>query len=95
MKIVFIVGRAITSITHLYKILEEAELLQSFLLFINLLTAKSRAKKFWNKGKSSKLSSGNKQLSLSQPNLAALDPDAEVKPITMYEMSLGHSVDGK
>ncbi|XP_067950717.1 protein shank-like isoform X2 [Watersipora subatra] len=55
--------------------------------------AKSRVKKFWSKGKGSGKLSDNKQLSLSQPNLAALDRDAEVKPITMYEMSLGHSVD--
>ena len=61
----------------------------------HLLAAKSRVKKFWSKGKTSgKLSSDNKPLSLSQPNLAALDRDAEVKPITMYEMSVGHSIDG-
>ncbi|KAF6025197.1 hypothetical protein EB796_016508 [Bugula neritina] len=58
--------------------------------------AKSRVKKFWNKGKTnSKLNADNKPLSLSQPNLAALDRDAEVKPITMYEMSIGHSLEGK
>ncbi|KAF6028527.1 hypothetical protein EB796_013157 [Bugula neritina] len=62
----------------------------------NMLAAKSRVKKFWNKGKTnSKLNADNKPLSLSQPNLAALDRDAEVKPITMYEMSIGHSLEGK
>lgn len=60
-----------------------------------LILAKSRVKKFWNKGKSNGKLSGKKSLSLSQPNLAALDPSAEIKPITMYEMRVGHSVDGK
>ena len=68
----------------------------TFAAIAHLLTAKSRVKKFWSKGKnSSKLNGDNKPLSLSQPNLAALDRDAEVKPITMYEMSVGHSIDGK
>jgi len=55
-----------------------------------LFTAKSRVKKFWSKSKGPKL---DKTKSLSQPNLA--DLTNELRPITMYEMSLGYSIDGK